>query len=104
MAQFDLYRNLHVATKSEFPYLLDIQNDLFANLPTRLVIPLIPFKQPMSPTAKLNPVVTVKEQRYIVLTQQSFAIATAMLGQPIANLATMRDEFVAALDFLVLGF
>jgi len=40
MAQFDVYRNAHPATRARVPYLLDVQSDLLETLATRVVVPL----------------------------------------------------------------
>ena len=40
MAQYDIYKNTNKNTKETFPYLVDIQNQIIADLATRLVIPL----------------------------------------------------------------
>jgi len=38
--QFAVYRNGNSRTKSAFPFLVDVQPDLFTDLQTRVVIPL----------------------------------------------------------------
>mgnify|MGYP000119599964 CR=1 FL=1 len=40
MAQFDIFENPNALQRAVFPYVVEIQNDFFDQLPTRLVMPL----------------------------------------------------------------
>jgi toxin CcdB len=40
MSQFTVHKNKNPKSKSAFPYLLDVQSDLLADLQTRVVVPL----------------------------------------------------------------
>jgi len=40
MALYDVYRNPHAPSRELIPFIVDIQSDLIAQLPTRLVAPL----------------------------------------------------------------
>jgi toxin CcdB len=42
MAQLCVYKNPNPRTRAQYPYLLDIQNDLLSELRTTIVIPLMP--------------------------------------------------------------
>ncbi len=105
MAQLDVYRNPDRQSASVIPFVLDIQNNLLANLPTRTVIPLaVPETIGMLPILRLNPKVGVGETALIALTQDMAALPKRMLTTPVANLSAQREEILAALDFLFTGF
>ena len=40
MAQFDVYLNPGKQTRTTYPFILDIQNELIADIATRIVVPL----------------------------------------------------------------
>ena len=104
MTQFTLYENQNKDSKSAYPYFLDIQNNLLDTLNSRLVIPVAHSKSlSESNITNLCPTVTVEDESYILLTQQMTNVPTAALSVPVVSLEHIRDEVVAAIDFLVTG-
>ena len=101
MAQFDLYTNDNPQTSQRVPYLLDIQNDLFDDFTTRLVIPIVRSKKPLS---KLNPVITLNNEMLVISTQEMAAIPIKLLHNKVISLADHRQEILDSVDFLVVGF
>lgn len=60
MAQFTVYRNKNARTKSAYPYLVDVQSELLANLQTRVVVPLTKLTTlRKKPIKDLTPVVAI---------------------------------------------
>ncbi|HVY22467.1 MAG TPA: CcdB family protein [Steroidobacteraceae bacterium] len=104
MAQFTVYRNKNARTKNTYPYLVDVQSELLANLQTRVVVPLTRLTtQGKKPIKDLTPVVEIEGDKYLMLVPQLAGIATSELGQPVTMIGNYRDEIVAALDFLITG-
>ena len=101
MAQFDVHENRSPDSKERVPYLLDIQHDLLTHLKTRVVIPLVLEKKPIT---HLNPMVEIEGKRMMLSTQEMAGVSTNILGKRVASLAQNRDEIVHAVDFLVTGF
>ena len=101
MAQFDVYRNINSSTAEQYPYLLDIQNDLFASLKTRLVAPL---GVGMSPVRHLNPQFEIEGREVMMCTAEMAGIPLSTCGEVVKNLRDKKNEIVDALDFLVNGF
>ncbi len=104
MSQFTVYRNPNPATKAAYPLLLDVQNDLIADLGTRVVVPLCPalvMKDKLIKT--LMPVFEIDGKSYAMLTPQLAGIQKSQLGVKVGDLAPRRDAIIAALDFLVSG-
>jgi len=104
MGQFTVYKNKNPKSKSAYPYLVDIQANLLADLSTRVVIPLVKLTAlRKKPIRDLTPVFDVDGVKYMLMTPQLAGISMRELGQPVANVGSHRDEIVAAVDFLITG-
>lgn len=100
MARFDVYRG----RRASVPYLLDIQADFLAALPTRLVIPLLPATAVGKLIERLHLPVQVEDQQLVLATDLMASIRRDQLGRKVGSLADRHDEIVAAIDFLQQGF
>lgn len=104
MAQFTVYRN-SADSSEQVPFLLDVQNDLLAELRTRVVIPLQrQGSPPLRSISRLTPEVTVQGERCLLMTPQMAGVSVAMLGNRVGSLVEQRAEILAAIDLLVVGF
>ena len=101
MAQFDVYRNHEAQTKERIPYLLDIQNDLFGELSTRLVVPLVSKSEVLH---KLNIEITVRNQKFVISTQEMSAVSVDLLDDKVFSLEDKAQEIMDAVNFLLMGF
>jgi toxin CcdB len=104
MAQFAVYKNRNPATKSAYPYLVNVQSDLLAELQTRIVVPLAKltaFRK--KPIKDLTPVIDFEGGKYLMLIPQLAGVAASELGQPAGRLNEYRDAIIAAVDFLITG-
>jgi toxin CcdB len=104
MAQFTLYENLNPTSNETYPYFVDVQNDLLDPLNTRLVVPLVrsTFFQD-KPIDTLCPTISQDGRRYVLLTHQMTNVPISALSTPVCSLEHLRDEIVAAIDFMVTG-
>ncbi len=104
MGQFFAYKNPNPATRTQYPYLLDIQSNLLSGLRTTIVIPLTPSKlaAPMSLT-RLNPTIVMDGKSFVVMTQEIAGVDRNQLGAQAYDLSSYRSEIIAALDFLFSG-
>lgn len=104
MAQFDVYENPNAETKQVVPYLLDVQAELLNHLSTRVVVPLVAVSV-MSKAAKhLNPQLKIKRTEVVMSTAELAGVSVHVLGEKVCSLKDRRDEIIAALDFLFIGF
>ena len=101
MSQFDVHRNLGRAAK-EVPFLVVMQHDYYAGLPTLIVAPalLLPPERALS---RVMPRVTVGTEQLFLSMPEIFAIEPSRLGPVIGSVAEFRLEIVAALDRLITG-
>ena len=105
MPQFTVYRNKNPKSKTEIPYLLDIQNNLLTQLETRVVIPMFHKKTSrMKVLTQLTPEFEIEGKKVILMTPQMAGIALENLGEVVGDLSEHRNEIVGAIDFLVTGF
>jgi toxin CcdB len=105
MPQFAIYRNANPGTSEVFPFLVDVQADLLAELQTRTVIPLSKAVELTGfPMAYLTPIVTFEGEVYVLMTPQLAGIARAELGPHAGSLADQQRAIFTAIDFLVRGF
>ena len=103
MSQFTLYENTNQDSRDTYPYFVDIQNSLLDSLNTRLVIPLTPSKYLAENISKLCPVTEVDNESFFLLTQQMTNVPVSALQASKGSLVHLRDEIIAAVDFLVTG-
>jgi toxin CcdB len=103
MTQFTLYENQNEESKDAYPFFLDVQNDLLDALNSRLVIPLTQYGYLDSNVSKLCPRVVVAKDNYVLLTHQMTNVPVSALKAPVTSLSHLRDEIIAAIDFLVTG-
>lgn len=104
MAQFDVYSNPNSETKRAIPYLLDVQADLLNNLRTRVVIPLYSVSAMDKAAKHLNPRFSIKRTTVIMSTAELAGVTVNTLGDTVCSLKEHRNEIIAALDFLFIGF
>ena len=104
MSQFDVYANANTRTKSLYPLLVDVQNDVLDLLQSRLVIPLSPKnRNEKSYPKNVCPILTLDGQDYFLLTHLMTSVSIQILSEHICSIKPQRDEIVAAIDFAVTG-
>ncbi|MBT8420034.1 MAG: CcdB family protein [Gammaproteobacteria bacterium] len=104
MSQLTLYKNEDDASNGIYPYFIDIQNPLFRDLNSRLVIPLSPHEALDNTDAKrLCPVISLNEGSFVLLTHQMTSVSKSLLKTKVTSLESFRDKILAAIDMLVSG-
>jgi toxin CcdB len=104
MAQFRVFRNPRLDSKSRFPLLLDIQSDLISALDTRVVVPLAPVVKDARWVAVLMPIFEIDNKKYAMCTPQLAGVPIAAIGSEVADLSSCRNQIIAALDLMTSGF
>lgn len=103
MAQFDVHPNPVLEMRDGAPFVLDLQSNQLAALPTRIVAPLARLDGTLKLVRNLNPLVEVKGESLAVMPHLAAALPAKVLEPPIASLEARRHDIVAALDFLFTG-
>ena len=105
MYPFAVYRNRDLRSRTLFPYVVEVQAELFTELQTCVVVPLsragplTPF-----PLIYLTPTVSFERQAYVLMTPQLAGIARRELGTPVGSLADQGSAISGAVEFLLRGF
>jgi toxin CcdB len=86
-----------------YPYFIDVQTPLLSSLETRVVIPLSLKKYFHNTITKLNPLITIGNKEYVVLTQQLTAIPVSAIGSEVSSHTIDRKQILASIDFLITG-
>ena len=102
MARFDIYKY----TSKAAPLVLDVQADLFSDLNTCVVIPLVLEKQAKKEALpRLKPIIQINGKSYVLMTTDIGTIVRTSLGKKISNIEdNHRQDVTEALDFLFQGF
>ncbi|WNO53838.1 CcdB family protein [Stakelama saccharophila] len=98
MAQFDIVR----LAGGELA--IDCQSDLLRDIATRFVVPL--RKMPDAPPRRerLNPIFTVGDAEWVMVTQFASAVRCEQIDATIGSLGNDYLRVTAALDMLISGF
>ncbi len=99
MARFDVYPN-----PNKKGYLLDVQTDLLGDLNTRVVVPLMLLDKAPKPAKRLNPVLKIKGEPHVMVTQFMAAVPASIFKEPVVNLSENAEEVTNALDMVFFGF
>lgn len=104
MAQFDVYVNPSRQTKNAYPFILDIQNELIADIATRIVVPLGLAKNFSHEEMKgLTPKIEFEGADLLIMIPQIGSMPARTLKEPIGTLLHLRGEIISALDFAITG-
>lgn len=104
MTQFTVYENQNQDSKPFYPYFVDVQSNLLDSLNSRLVIPLTTCQYvDDAAISKLCPMAIIEGETFVLLTHQMTAVPSSALKVPVFSLEDLREEIIAAVDFLVTG-
>ncbi len=103
--QFDVVKNSNPVSRAAYPYLLIfLQADVLDELSSRVVAPLVPAGK-LARASVLNPLLVLPEGDCVLIVQQMAALPLASMEEPIlANLPAFRNEILAAVDRVFVGF
>jgi toxin CcdB len=103
MRQFDICRNPDPASARRRPYLVVLQSDFLSNVDSVVVAPLAPTAR-TKPVARLTPVTVVAGTEHSLLVQEMGAVPRQALKRVLGTMASQRDEILAAIDLVFIGF
>lgn len=103
MAQFDVFRTRGEAARLA-PYLITLQSDFLTELSTVLVAPVRTAVQHGPLLRRVQVAVEFLGEPCVVSPEQMAAVPRSTLGARAGSLSVARQELMAAIDFLFLGF
>ncbi len=98
MARFDVHQT------GDGAYVVDCQADILSYLHTRVVAPLFPTEIEPKVSERLNPMLHVEGEEFVLYPQFLAAVSARDLGPAITSLAHEDTRILAALDMLTSGF
>jgi len=104
MTQFTLYKNQDKQSRNSYPYFVDVQNSLFSDLNSRLVIPFAKHESlNKTEVERLCPVISIDGNDHVLLTHQMASVPVSILTQEEMSLEDHRYEILDAIDMLITG-
>ena len=104
MAQFSLYKNQDKRSKDSYPYFVDVQNALFSDLNSRMVIPFAKHESlNKTDVERLCPVIPIRDKNFVLLTHQMTAVPVSILSKEEMSLESYRYDILDAIDMLITG-
>jgi len=95
--QFDVFRT------GEGVLVVVVQNDLFAAMATRVVVPLVAAGAAGKRIYGLNPEVAFADEVLVLMPQLAATLTLAELGQPVGAVSHLREAITRAVETLVSG-
>ena len=85
------------------PYVIDLQNNLLADLSTRLVAPLqkLATVNPAEIIDELMPILNIGGEEFVLFAQEAAAYPVKELGNAVSDLSCQSSVLINALDRLV---
>lgn len=103
MTQFDVFENPISRARRAYPLVAILQSDLADTGRDRIVAPLAPRARLSGTAGRMTPHVTVSGVEHVLIVPSLTSVRAHDLRELRGQLASYRDEIVAALDFLFLG-
>jgi toxin CcdB len=104
LPQFGVYRNRTSIDAEAVPFFLDLQNDLFSSLRSRVVAPLRWADAGAALMPRLNPTFKLNGVEVRLMTHELLYLPVPALGETVASLDDEREAILQALDLLIVGF
>ena len=100
MAQFDVFVNANSRTLKQYPYLLEVQSNLFEDANRAVYIPLINESILKKPDEVLNAVFTIAGISVRLFPLDISSAPRSAVGNLVGNIQDDSDSVVAAMDLL----
>ncbi len=102
--QYDVYPNPSPRMRHEYPYVVDIQNDLLSSLATRMAVPLaVTTLAPHVLPRQLCPVIPVRGKNLVLVPFDAAPLGKRLLKNKTASVKDRANDNVAAMDAVMSG-
>ena len=103
MNQFDVFRNPITASKTVYPFVINLQSNVSCGLKSRIVAPLTRLPVPAGMSRNLVPEVSFDGEAHTVVMGRTTTMRSSILSDPIGSGESARSQLLAAIDFLFFG-
>jgi len=100
MAQFDVFENANSRTVQQFPYLLEIQSNVFEDANRAVYIPLVSESTLKKPDKVLNASFNIAGISVRLFPLDISSAPRSAVGKLVGNVKDDSDSVVAAMDLL----
>ena len=90
--------------RHEVGLIVDLQTDILDALTTRMMAPLAPLARAPKQIGRLNPILEINGELYVLQPQLMTAVAERQLERPVGNVDRHHDRIVAAISMVFNGF
>lgn len=104
MAQFDIFENANENTNEQYPYLLEVQSDIFEDSSRAVYVPLVLAKFLTKPDRTFNPKFSVSGIEVRMFPLDIASAPRTVVGPNVTSVKDESDKVVAALDLLFARF
>ena len=104
MAQFDVFENANSRTVKKYPYLLEVQSNLFEDANRAVYIPLVSERTLKKPDEVLNFALTIAGCSVRLFPLDISSAPRSTMGKLVGNVRDDSDSVVAAMDLLFARF
>lgn len=100
-----VFMNANPASKSRYPYLIELQHVHMSILETRVVAPVVEVGRPWAVNiAGLTPSLRIEGNPHRVIIPMMASVPLSALGSEVSDVRLDRVEIQAAVDRLLTGF
>ena len=103
MKQFDIFRNPDPVFARRRPYLVVLQSDFLNTVETVVVAPLAPATRTKQ-IERLTPAIEISGTPHVLLVHEMAPVTRTRLKRAVGTMAAKRDEILAAVDLIFVGF
>jgi len=100
MAQFDVFANANSRTMKQFPYLLEVQSNLFEDANRAVYIPLVGEHTLQKPDEVLNAAFNIAGISVRLFPLDISSAPRSVAGKLLGNVKDDSDVVIAAMDLL----
>lgn len=104
MSQFDIYENPLSRMRPIYPLVVVLQSDRVDYAHGRIAAPLASSSGREKPEGRLAPIVAIEGEHFVVLIPEMAPLPPNVLRRARGNLSAYRQQILAAIDCLFLGF
>ncbi|EHZ6872143.1 CcdB family protein [Providencia huaxiensis] len=105
MPQYAVYRNKSIRSKDQYPYLIDIPNDLLSDYHSRVIMPISPLLHNNSQVKALTPVVYINGIHHVIITKSITTISINKLKPRdlVCIIPNVHAKIISAVDMIISG-
>jgi len=104
MSQFDIYENTNKQSSEQFPFLIEVQSDVFESSTRSVYVPLVLSNALSNPDNTLNFEFTIDDKNVRFFPLDIASAPRNVAGKRLGSLKQESDKVVAALDLLFARF